>query len=145
MDSGSGCCSSFLFFFQGGIFDELRDEQWKRAMDYVSAVPELNYLTQIIIMLYEDLSKEPTSDDRFHIELHFSPGVVCCQQKNSNAPKGPGFRTQNAGVSPPEPELMAGVAAAAAASRRQISPNLIPSSRLHSKVSGKVEWLLIEA
>lgn len=61
-------------------------------MDYVSAVSELNYMTQIVIMLYEDQSKDPASDDRFHVELHFSPGVVCCLQKN--LPKGPGFRTQ---------------------------------------------------
>ena len=45
-------------------------------------------------MLYEDLSKDPHSDDRFHVELHFSPGVVCCLQKN--LPIGPGFRTQTA-------------------------------------------------
>lgn len=27
---------------------------------------------------------------RFHVELHFSPGVNCCVQKN--LPPGPGFR-----------------------------------------------------
>jgi hypothetical protein len=27
---------------------------------------------------------------RFHVELHFSPGVNCCVQKN--VPEGPGFR-----------------------------------------------------
>lgn len=45
-------------------------------------------------MLYEDQTKDPTSDDRFHVELHFSPGVSCCLQKN--LPIGPGFRTQTA-------------------------------------------------
>ena len=29
------------------------DEQWKRAMDYVSQVSELNYMAQVVIMLYE--------------------------------------------------------------------------------------------
>ncbi|XP_054162265.1 inositol hexakisphosphate and diphosphoinositol-pentakisphosphate kinase 2-like, partial [Oppia nitens] len=77
----------------GGLFDEAKDEQWRRAMDYVSLVSELNYMTQIVIMLYEDQTKDPTSDDRFHIELHFSPGVVCCLQKNHI--KGPGFRPQS--------------------------------------------------
>lgn len=43
---------------------EPKDEQWKRAMDYVSAVSELNYLSQIVIMLYEDPTKDPTSDNR---------------------------------------------------------------------------------
>lgn len=62
-------------------------------MEYVSAVSELNYMTQIVIMLYEDPSKEQESDERFHVELHFSPGVVCCVQKN--LPVGPGFRPHN--------------------------------------------------
>ncbi|XP_046908196.2 LOW QUALITY PROTEIN: inositol hexakisphosphate and diphosphoinositol-pentakisphosphate kinase [Dermatophagoides farinae] len=77
----------------GGLFDESKDEQWKRAMDYISVISELNYLTQIVIMLYEDQTKNPKSDDRFHVELHFSPGVVCCLNQK-NLPKGPGFRTQ---------------------------------------------------
>ena len=33
------------------------DEQWQRAMDYVNAVSELNYMTQIVIMMYEDPTK----------------------------------------------------------------------------------------
>ena len=33
-------------------------------MDYVGAVSELNYLSQIVIMLYEDPTKDPTSDSR---------------------------------------------------------------------------------
>lgn len=39
------------------IFQEEKDQQWKRAMDYLSAVSELNYMTQIVIMLYEDNNK----------------------------------------------------------------------------------------
>ena len=66
------------------------DEQWMRALEYVSLVSELNYMTQIVIMLYEDPTKETTSDQRFHVELHFSPGVNCCVQKD--LPPGPGFR-----------------------------------------------------
>lgn len=74
----------------GGLLDILTDEQWRRAMEYVSMVSELNYMSQIVVMLYEDPNKELTSDERFHVELHFSPGVNCCVQKN--LPKGPGFR-----------------------------------------------------
>ncbi|XP_061427006.1 inositol hexakisphosphate and diphosphoinositol-pentakisphosphate kinase 2-like isoform X1 [Lethenteron reissneri] len=59
----------------GGLLNEERDEQWRRAMDYLSEVTELNYMTQLVIMLYEDPGKEPTSEERFHVELHFSPGV----------------------------------------------------------------------
>ncbi|KAH6930552.1 hypothetical protein HPB50_014718 [Hyalomma asiaticum] len=74
-------------------FQETKDEQWRRAMEYVNAVTELNYMTQIVIMLYEDPTKDQHSEERFHVELHFSPGVVCCVQKN--LPPGPGFRPQS--------------------------------------------------
>uniref|UniRef100_A0A182JDE5 Inositol hexakisphosphate and diphosphoinositol-pentakisphosphate kinase n=1 Tax=Anopheles atroparvus TaxID=41427 RepID=A0A182JDE5_ANOAO len=74
----------------GGLLNVLTDEQWRRAMEYVSMVSELNYMSQIVIMLYEDPMKDPTSEERFHVELHFSPGVNCCVQKN--LPPGPGFR-----------------------------------------------------
>lgn len=33
------------------------DEQWTRAMEYINSVSELNYMTQIVIMLYEDPTK----------------------------------------------------------------------------------------
>ncbi|XP_060800495.1 inositol hexakisphosphate and diphosphoinositol-pentakisphosphate kinase 2 isoform X3 [Amyelois transitella] len=74
----------------GGLLDVLKDEQWRRAMEYVSMVSELNYMSQIVVMLYEDPTKDPFSEERFHVELHFSPGVNCCVQKN--LPPGPGFR-----------------------------------------------------
>lgn len=53
-------------------------------------VSELNYMSQIVVMLYEDPTKDPCSEERFHVELHFSPGVNCCVQKI--LPPGPGFR-----------------------------------------------------
>ncbi|XP_049954851.1 inositol hexakisphosphate and diphosphoinositol-pentakisphosphate kinase 2 isoform X3 [Schistocerca serialis cubense] len=74
----------------GGLLDVEKDEQWRRAMEYVSMVSELNYMSQIVVMLYEDPTKDPSSEERFHVELHFSPGVNCCVQKN--LPPGPGFR-----------------------------------------------------
>lgn len=73
-----------------GYIKGKKDEQWHRAMEYVSMVSELNYMSQLVIMLYEDPTKDPTSEERFHVELHFSPGVNCCVQKN--LPPGPGFR-----------------------------------------------------
>jgi hypothetical protein len=45
---------------------------------------------QVVIMLYEDPTKEQSSEERFHVELHFSPGVNCCVEKD--LPPGPGFR-----------------------------------------------------
>lgn len=74
----------------GGLVSKEYDEQWSRAMDYTSMISELNYMSQIVIMLYEDPTKALNSEERFHIELHFSPGVNCCVQKN--LPPGPGFR-----------------------------------------------------
>ncbi|KAF5906565.1 inositol hexakisphosphate and diphosphoinositol-pentakisphosphate kinase 1 isoform X1, partial [Clarias magur] len=82
--------SLLSIFRYGGLLDEENDQQWRRAMDYLSAVPELNYMTQIVIMLYEDNNKDPTSEERFHVELHFSPGVKVCEEEN--APMGFGFR-----------------------------------------------------
>uniref|UniRef100_A0A8C9VJT9 Inositol hexakisphosphate and diphosphoinositol-pentakisphosphate kinase n=1 Tax=Scleropages formosus TaxID=113540 RepID=A0A8C9VJT9_SCLFO len=78
-------------FRYGGLLNEGKDEQWKRAVDYLGAVSELNYMTQIVIMLYEDNNKDPSSEERFHVELHFSPGVKGCEDEE-NVPLGFGFR-----------------------------------------------------
>ncbi|XP_060091615.1 inositol hexakisphosphate and diphosphoinositol-pentakisphosphate kinase 2 isoform X2 [Heteronotia binoei] len=75
----------------GSLCDASKDEQWKRAMDYLSVVSELNYMTQIVIMLYEDPNKELSSEDRFHVELHFSPGAKGCEE-DKNLPSGSGYR-----------------------------------------------------
>ncbi|CAM9819648.1 unnamed protein product [Lampetra fluviatilis] len=75
----------------GGLLDEEKDEQWMRAMNYLSEVTELNYMTQIVIMLYEDPNKDPSSEERFHVELHFSPGVKGTEGERSH-PAGSGFR-----------------------------------------------------
>lgn len=83
-------CADFSLTHSFFFLEVKKDEQWNRAMEYVSMVSELNYMSQIVIMLYEDPTKDPTSEERFHVELHFSPGVNCCVQKN--LPPGPGFR-----------------------------------------------------
>ncbi|NXB48512.1 VIP2 kinase, partial [Leucopsar rothschildi] len=77
-----------LYFF---FHKESTDEQWKRAMDYLNVVNELNYMTQIVIMLYEDPNKELSSEERFHVELHFSPGAKGCEE-DKNLPSGYGYR-----------------------------------------------------
>eukprot|EP00795_Rhopilema_esculentum_P001302 gene1302-15691_t len=59
----------------GEVCDEINDEQWKRACDYIGEVSELSYLTQIVLMQYEDPMADPHSDNRFHVELYFSPGL----------------------------------------------------------------------
>uniref|UniRef100_A0A671LM52 Inositol hexakisphosphate and diphosphoinositol-pentakisphosphate kinase n=1 Tax=Sinocyclocheilus anshuiensis TaxID=1608454 RepID=A0A671LM52_9TELE len=92
--------SLLSIFRYGGLLDvsiiEEKDQQWKRAMDYLSAVSELNYMTQIVIMLYEDNNKDPSSEERFHVELHFSPGVKVSEEES--APMGFGFRPASAEV-----------------------------------------------
>ncbi|XP_071371586.1 inositol hexakisphosphate and diphosphoinositol-pentakisphosphate kinase 2 isoform X2 [Centroberyx affinis] len=75
----------------GSLCDETKDDQWKRAMDYLKVVSELNYMTQIVIMLYEDPNKDPSSEERFHVELHFSPGAKGCEE-DKNLPSGFGYR-----------------------------------------------------
>ncbi|XP_075896789.1 inositol hexakisphosphate and diphosphoinositol-pentakisphosphate kinase 2 isoform X2 [Nelusetta ayraudi] len=89
--------SLLSIFRYGSLLDEEKDQQWKRAMDYLSAVSELNYMTQIVIMLYEDNNKDLTSEERFHVELHFSPGVKGVEEEE-NAPTGFGFRPASAEV-----------------------------------------------
>ncbi|XP_057693030.1 inositol hexakisphosphate and diphosphoinositol-pentakisphosphate kinase 2 isoform X2 [Corythoichthys intestinalis] len=79
------------------LHKEEKDQQWNRAMDYLSAVSELNYMTQIVIMLYEDNNKDLSSEERFHVELHFSPGVKGVEEEE-NAPTGFGFRPASAEV-----------------------------------------------
>ncbi|EDL28046.1 histidine acid phosphatase domain containing 2A, isoform CRA_a [Mus musculus] len=72
------------------IPQETQDAQWQRALAYLSAISELNYMTQIVIMLYEDNTRDPLSEERFHVELHFSPGVKGVEE--GSAPAGCGFR-----------------------------------------------------
>ncbi|XP_068178486.1 inositol hexakisphosphate and diphosphoinositol-pentakisphosphate kinase 2 isoform X10 [Antennarius striatus] len=89
--------SLLSIFRYGCLLDEEKDQQWKRAMDYLCAVSELNYMTQIVIMLYEDNNKDISSEERFHVELHFSPGVKGVEEEE-NAPTGFGFRPASAEV-----------------------------------------------
>uniref|UniRef100_A0AAX7TJ59 Inositol hexakisphosphate and diphosphoinositol-pentakisphosphate kinase n=1 Tax=Astatotilapia calliptera TaxID=8154 RepID=A0AAX7TJ59_ASTCA len=99
--------SLLSIFRYGGLLDEEKDQQWKRAMDYLSAVSELNYMTQIVIMLYEDNNKDISSEERFHVELHFSPGVKGVEEEE-NAPTGFGFRPASAenGQKQPDPSSL---------------------------------------
>lgn len=47
------------------------DYEWKKAIDLLNNTAELNYLTQIVFMQYEDLTVSPSSKDRFRIEIFF--------------------------------------------------------------------------
>ena len=39
------------------MLQETKDEQWRKATDFLSTTAELNYMTQINIMMFEDPSK----------------------------------------------------------------------------------------
>ncbi|KAL9985509.1 hypothetical protein ACROYT_G007924 [Oculina patagonica] len=62
-------------FRYGKLFEEIPNDQWKRAVEFLAEVPELNYMTQLVLLLYEDPKADPLSENRFHLELHFSPGA----------------------------------------------------------------------
>ena len=69
-------------------------------MDYLGAVKELNYMTQIVLMLYEDPSKDMSSPERFRVELHFSPGAKGCESaENEDMPLCTGYRSASRTVS----------------------------------------------
>ena len=72
--------SSLLYYC---YLQALREEQWQRAMDYVNAVSELNYMTQIVIMLYEDPNKVKNiiipllaKNGKKWLSVHFWPNMV---------------------------------------------------------------------
>uniref|UniRef100_A0A915JQ76 Uncharacterized protein n=1 Tax=Romanomermis culicivorax TaxID=13658 RepID=A0A915JQ76_ROMCU len=50
-------------------------------------------MSQLVIMLYEDTSKDQGSEQRFHVELHFSPGALPCIQ-TTHVP-GLGYRPKS--------------------------------------------------
>ncbi|CAK9296273.1 unnamed protein product [Gordionus sp. m RMFG-2023] len=68
------------------------DLQWQRSLEYISAISELNYITQIVIMLYEDPTKNVCSEDRWHVELHFSVGAKNAIPCDADKPFALGFR-----------------------------------------------------
>ena len=41
----------------------------------MDSTPELNYLTQIMFMMYEDARQPPDSPSRFEVQVLYSPGV----------------------------------------------------------------------
>lgn len=64
-----------IFNIQSSYPQNPKDEQWNRAMDYIGAVSELNYLSQIVVMLYEDPTKDPSSDSRWELTC---TGTIHC-------------------------------------------------------------------
>ena len=80
--------SLFNIFRHGGLCDQ-KDQQWENALEYLSSVKELNYMAQIVIMLYEDTSKPVGDPTRSHVELHFSPGATLPSKLGTTLNDGP--------------------------------------------------------
>ncbi|XP_070536722.1 inositol hexakisphosphate and diphosphoinositol-pentakisphosphate kinase 2-like isoform X3 [Ptychodera flava] len=131
----------------GGLCNE-DDEQWKRAMEYLGAVKELNYMTQIVIMLYEDPNKDPASEERFHVELHFSPGAKGYGDDESY-PSGSGYRpasSKEEQVSETSFDISPSSDSFSLLSREaedcsQDLPTLSDLARYKTRLSGKIEDL----
>lgn len=51
-------------------------------MDYISQVSELNYMAQVVIMLYEDPTKDPSSEQRYFdsVSLLLSHDLIECRR-----------------------------------------------------------------
>lgn len=45
------------------VLKDNSDEQWNTALSFLNTIPELEYLTQIVIMLYEDTSVVSVKDE----------------------------------------------------------------------------------
>ncbi|KAL8624659.1 hypothetical protein ACOMHN_038205 [Nucella lapillus] len=81
----------------GNFIDASRpvpDHQWERALNFLDATAEFNYMSQVVFMMYEDASKDKISDERYHMELHFSPGAYTSCDEPSQS-RGMGFRPRH--------------------------------------------------
>ena len=47
-----------------------------RSHKYISTVPELNYLTQVVFRLYELPGRPADDPERFQVEILISPGMA---------------------------------------------------------------------
>jgi len=49
--------------------------EWADAKKLLDSAPELNYMTQIVFLLFENIQAPKDSKDRYKVEIHFSPGA----------------------------------------------------------------------
>jgi len=49
--------------------------EWADAKKLLDSVPELNYMAQIVFLLFENTRAPRDSKDRYKVEIHFSPGA----------------------------------------------------------------------
>ena len=48
--------------------------EWSEASKILGATSELNYMAQIVFLLFEDKQEPEDSEDRYKVEVHFTPG-----------------------------------------------------------------------
>ena len=48
--------------------------EWSEASKLLGATSELNYMAQIVFLLFEDKQEPEDSEDRYKVEVHFTPG-----------------------------------------------------------------------
>ena len=65
-----------LRFTQSDSPDCLESPLTKEARRMLKATPELCYLTQIVLRLFEDVNQPPEHPKRFRVEISFSPGAT---------------------------------------------------------------------
>lgn len=51
------------------------DPDWINAKELLDGTPELNYMTQFVFLLFENVRVPVDSEERYKIEVHFSPGA----------------------------------------------------------------------
>ena len=56
------------FYF---VLQNVSDKEWEKALRHLNNTSELNYLTQIVFMQYEDMTVPVDAEDRFRIEIFF--------------------------------------------------------------------------
>jgi Histidine phosphatase superfamily (branch 2) len=59
-----------------GHYDGCKSLLSERGLAIVNATPELCYLTQIVMRVFEDSRRDINDPRRFRVELHFSPGAT---------------------------------------------------------------------
>ena len=69
---------------------------WPRSRPWPMLTVGLIFI--YLLIPYASCSQDPSSEERFHVELHFSPGVKGCEE-DRNVPTGFGFRPASAEVS----------------------------------------------
>lgn len=58
-----------------GVLSQLNTPDWINARAILDSTPELNYMTQFVFLLFENGQVPVDSEDRYKIEIHFSPGA----------------------------------------------------------------------